>query len=233
MSETELSSSAIKSGCDYLNHMGLKQIGDILTEAKERGWRIALVLTALDLELQAVMAHLVGVTSVVGRDGTVCECGVYRESGQEWLVVLIETGAGNHAAQNAVTNAHIAFKPDLQIFVGVAGSRKKDVPIGSVVAASLVYSPYGGKYDETGFSARPREYHAHSRLLEVARKVRRDKKWAGRIRDLADRKLPILAEYPCAFPPIAEVAPAISTEAVSASKDSDLEALIAANGAPT
>lgn len=209
--------------------MALEAINELLSEAKTRGWRTALVLTALDLELQAVLAHLVAVKSVVGRDGTVYECGIFREGGQEWLVVLIETGAGNHAAQNAVTNAHILFEPDLQIFVGVAGSRKKDVPIGSVVAVSIVYSPYGGKYDEKGFSARPREFHAHSRLLEVARKVRRDKKWTERIRDLADRKLPIIADYPCGFPPIAEVAPAVSTEAVSASKTSELEALIAAN----
>jgi nucleoside phosphorylase len=223
----DASLGAIVGDFDYLRCMGLKAIGDLLAEAKARGWRIALVLTALDLELQAVMAHLVDVISVAGRDGNIYECGVFREDGQEWLVVLIETGAGNHAAQSAVTNAHIAFSPDLQIFVGVAGSRKKDVPIGSVVAASLVYSPYGGKYDEKGFSARPREYHAHSRLLEVARKVRRDKKWPERIRDLADRKLPIAEDYPCPLPPIAEVAPAISTEAVSASKESDLEALIA------
>ncbi|MFS0738685.1 hypothetical protein ABC347_16680 [Sphingomonas sp. 1P06PA] len=207
--------------------MALQGIGELLSEAKAWGWRTALVLTALDLELQAVLAHLVDVKSVVGRDGTIYECGIFRDVGQEWLVVLVETGAGNHAAQNAVTNAHILLEPDLQIFVGVAGSRKKDVPIGSVVAASLVYSPYGGKYDEKGFSARPREFHAHSRLLEVARKVRRDKKWSERIKDLADRKLPVLAEYPCGFPPLAEVAPAISTEAVSASKVSDLEALIA------
>ncbi|MDX7953473.1 hypothetical protein P7D22_20110 [Lichenihabitans sp. Uapishka_5] len=103
------------------------------------------MLTALDLELQAVLAHLVDVRSVVGRDGTFYECGIFREGGQEWLVVLVETGAGNHAAQNAVTNAHILLEPDLQIFLGVAGSRKKDVPIGSVVAASIVYSPYSGK----------------------------------------------------------------------------------------
>jgi nucleoside phosphorylase len=187
------------------------------------------VLTALDLELQAVLGHLVDIASVVGRDGTIYECGIFREGGHEWMVVLVETGAGNHEAQNAVTNAHVSLQPALQIFVGVAGSRKKDVPIGSVVAASIVYSPYGGKYDEKGFSARPRAFHAHTRLLEVARKVRRDKKWIERIKDPADGKLPILADYPCGFPPIAEVAPAVSTEAVSASKPSDLEVLIAGN----
>lgn len=209
--------------------MGIKPINDLLAEAKAKGWRTILVLTALDLELQAVLAHITDVSSVMGRDGAIYECGIFREAGQEWLVVLIETGAGNHESQNAVTNAHMALEPDLQIFVGVAGSRKKDVPIGSVVVASLVYTPYGGKYDENGFSARPREFRANSRLLEVARKVRRDKKWTERITDLSDRKLPLLADYPCDFPPLAVVAPAVSTEAVSASKDSDLETLIANN----
>lgn len=69
----------------------------------------------------------------------------------------------------------IDFEPELQIFVGIGGSRKEDVPIGSVVAAEHVYMPYSGKYGETGFSARPREFAADPQLLEVARKVRRDK----------------------------------------------------------
>jgi len=207
--------------------MALRPINELLAEAKSNGRRIALVLTALDLELQAVLAHLTEVVSVLGRNGTIYECGIFRDNGEEWLVVLVETGAGNHEAQNAVTNAHMVIEPDLQIFVGVAGSRKKDIPVGSVVAASLIYSPYGGKYDEEGFTARPREHHAHTRLLEAARKVRRDKKWIERIKELADRKLPLLADYPCDFPPIAEVAPAVSTEAVSASKTSDLELFIA------
>lgn len=95
--------------------------------------------------------------------------------GQDWLIVVAESGAGTHPAQNTVTNAHIDFEPELQIFVGIGGSRKEDVPIGSVVAAEHVYMPYSGKYGETGFSARPREFAADPQLLEVARKVRRDK----------------------------------------------------------
>lgn len=214
-------------GIAILARMGIIPINDLLVEAKAKGWKTVLILTALDLELQAVLAHITDVSSVMGRTGTIYECGFFREAGQEWLVVLVETGAGNHEAHNAVTNAHMVLEPDLQFFVGVAGSRKKDVPIGSVVAASIVYSPYAGKYDENGFSARPREYPANSRLLEVARKVRRDKKWTERITDLYDRKLPSLSNYPCAFPPLAEVAPAVSTESVLANKSSDLEALIA------
>lgn len=202
-------------------------VADIIAESKTRSRRTVLVVTALDLELQAVLAHVDEVVSVLGRDGGVYECGVFREGNQEWLVVTVETGAGNHPAQGVVTNAHIDFDPELQIFVGVAGSRKSDVPIGSVVAADHVYSPYGGKYDDKGLSARPREFQANPRLLNIARKVRRDKKWTTRIKDLADRKLPPFEDYPCDFPPLSTIAPAVSTEAVSASKEGELEALIA------
>jgi len=90
-------------------------------------------------------------------------------------IVVAESGAGTHPAQNTVTNAHIEFEPELQIFAGIGGSRKEDVPVGSVVAVDHVYMPYGGKYGENGFSARRREFAADPQLLEVARKVRRDK----------------------------------------------------------
>lgn len=207
--------------------MSSEAIANLIAESKRRSRRTVLVVTALDLELKAVLAHVEDVVSVMGRDGAIYECGIFWEGGQEWLVVMIETGAGNHSAQSAVTNAHIDFDFELQIFVGVAGSRKKDVPIGSVVAADHVYSPYGGKFDDKGYSSRPREFSATPRLLNVARKVRRDGKWTNRIRDLKDRKIPPFSDYPCVYPPLATIAPAVSTEAVSASKTSALEAHIA------
>jgi nucleoside phosphorylase len=155
--------------------MAIRLVEDVRREAKERSWRCALIVTALDLELQAVVAHMEPLASVKGRDGVIYECGIFWDVGQDWLIVVAESGAGTHPAQNTVTNAHIDFEPELQIFVGIGGSRKEDVPIGSVVAAEHVYMPYSGKYGETGFSARPREFAADPQLLEVARKVRRDK----------------------------------------------------------
>lgn len=203
-------------------------VDQVRAEAARRKLRIALVVTALDLELQAVVAHLTPYASVKGRDGAIYECGFFHDLGQDWLVIVAETGAGNHAAQSAVTNAHIQFDPELQIFVGVGGSRKVDVPIGSVVAADHVYMPYGGKYDKkTGFTGRPREFPAHPRILGVARKVRRDKAWINRIRDPADRALPERSAYPVAYPPLGHIAPAVSTESVVASKSGDLAEMIA------
>lgn len=212
--------------------MGLKPINDLFAEAKARKWRTVLVLTALDKELQAVLPHLNDITSVKGRDGAVYECGMFRDSGHEWLVVVVETGAGNQEAQSAAINAHIELgrrdaKPELQIFVGVAGSRKRDIPIGSVVATSRVYWPYSGKFGENGFSARPHAIDVNNRVLGAAKKVRRDKKWLNRITHLADRTIPPFDRYPCNFPPLAEIAPAVSVEAVLANPDSDLEAVLA------
>jgi nucleoside phosphorylase len=140
--------------------MAILLVEDVRRVAKERDWRCALIVTALDLELQAVVAHIEPLASVKGRDGAIYECGAFRDVGQDWFIVVAESGAGTHRAQNTVTNAHIDFEPELQIFVGIGGSRNEDVPVGSVVAADHVYWPYGGKYGENGFSSQPREFEA-------------------------------------------------------------------------
>jgi nucleoside phosphorylase/adenylate kinase family enzyme len=207
--------------------MTIMSVKDVLAVTRQRKLRLALVVTALELEFQAVLSHLNPLASVMGRSGAIYECGTFQEGGQEWLIIVVETGAGNHAAHNAVTNAHVDFEPEVQIFVGVGGSRKEDVPLGSVVAADHVYMPYSGKYDENGFSARPREFAAHPRLLSIARKVRRDRTWIDRIRNPANGILPTRDAYPVNFPPLGHVAPAVSTEAVLAHNRNDLANLIA------
>jgi hypothetical protein len=147
--------------------MPIMSVDEVRAEAARRNLRLAFVITALDLELQAVIAHLTLFASVRGRDGVIYECGLFHDVGQDWLVIVAETGAGTHPAQSVVTNAHMQFQSELQIFVGIGGSRKTDIPIGSVVAADHVYMPYGGKYDSNGFSARPRGFAAHPHLLEA------------------------------------------------------------------
>jgi hypothetical protein len=172
-----------KSKVGLSSAMPIMSPEEVLAEARKRKLRVALVVTALDLEMQAVLAHLEPLASVPGRDGAIYECGIFHDLDQDWLVVAAESGAGMHPAQGTVTIAHTHFEPEVQIFVGVGGSRKADVPIGSVVAAELVYMPYGGKYDAHGFSARPRDLPANPKLLGVARNVRRDGLWTQRIRN--------------------------------------------------
>lgn len=200
---------------------------EILEHAQSHGLRRALVVTALSLEMRAVRAHISQLGSVPGRSGAIYECGQFSADNSEWLVIVAESGAGNHPAQNIVTAAHVDFNEfEVVIFVGIAGSRKDEAPVGSVVASSYLYSPYSGKYDANGFSARPHSIPVDQHLVGCAKKVERDENWVERIKKPLKTKLPAEADYPQPFPPSAIVAPIVSTEAVSADPKSDLEKII-------
>ena len=152
----------------------------------------------------------------------------FRDPGQDWLVVVAETGTGNHPANSCVTHAHAIFDSlEVQIVVGVGGSRKSEAPLGTVVASEHVYVPYSGKYGPTGWSVRPRVFQIEPRLVGIARKVARDGEWPARIRDPLNGKLPPDDAYPMEMPPVGLVAPVASIEAVLNDPESELEALIA------
>ena len=92
-------------------------------------------MRTLKPEMQAVRAHLTHLASSSGRSGTVYECGQFTAEGQDWLVVVAECGPGNYLAQSVVTHALGDFGSfELVLFSGIAGSRKSDAPIGSVIA---------------------------------------------------------------------------------------------------
>src|SRR5688572_19815750 len=121
--------------------MVFKTPADIAANADEHGLRRILIVTALKPEMQAVRAHLAPLASSTGKSGTVYECGQFTAEGQDWLVVVAECGPGNHFAHSVVTFAQMDFGYfELVLFSGVAGSRKSDAPIGSVIAASQVYN---------------------------------------------------------------------------------------------
>ena len=202
-----------------------REIGEILEESEVRGigYR-ALIFTPLALEMDAVMAHLDRVGSCRGWKGRTYECGIFRGMAREWLVVVTQTGAGTHHALSAVETADRDFEEfDLQFVVGVGGSRKTDVPVGSVVASELVYWPYGGKYDEKGFSSRPRIVSTEERVLEIARKVQRDMTWQLRILGEDGETQVEPYDHHIEFPPRGIVAPSVSVEAVQADRGSPLE----------
>ena len=156
------------------------------------------------------------------------ECGVFSDPGGDWLVIVAETGAGTHPAQSAVTYAHLLFTQfEVQLFVGIGGSRKSEAPLGSVVASNHVYMPYGGKYAEGALSNRPRTFQVDPRLVQIAMKVCRDKIWTTRIRGPEGGNLPSHDACRMDFPPIGLVAPIASLEAVLADPDSELAGLIA------
>jgi nucleoside phosphorylase len=197
----------------------------LIEYAKKHRLRRVLVVTALPIETQAVRAHIKQLASIMGRAGTIYECGQFSTAGEEWLVVVAESGAGTHPAQGIVTNAHIDFEAfEIVAFVGVAGSRKKEAPVGSVVASRVVYYAHSGKHDaEHGFTYRPRSFPITPRLVSIAVKIERDRKWSSRVLPPLHVELPGEDKYPKPVPPNALVAPIISVEAVSADPNSELE----------
>jgi hypothetical protein len=113
---------------------------EVLAKADAADWRRVLIVTALPLEMAAVRKFTKHIASCQSRDGNVFELGHFVGSGSDWLVVVGESGAGNHQASQMVTHACSQFGPfELIALVGVAATRKADdAPIGSVVAAEHV-----------------------------------------------------------------------------------------------
>jgi nucleoside phosphorylase len=123
----------------------------------------AVVVTALPVEFSAVCEHLEGRKEDTHPQGTVYERGLFRPGvGREWEVVVVEIGAGNPAAAAEVERAITYCRPNVVLFVGVAGGLK-DVAIGDVVAASKVYSYEFGK-ESAGFKPRPASHDSNYRL---------------------------------------------------------------------
>src|ERR1700730_1090885 len=111
-----------------------------------------LMVTALEVEWRAVVAHLAQITEKKGPEGTIYTVGRF-EDGLGWDVFVVEAGPGNARSAAETTRGCNTFRPDIVVFVGVAGSLKADVKLGHVVVGSLVLSYEGGK-DEATFLPR-------------------------------------------------------------------------------
>ncbi len=204
---------------------------EVLAKADDSGLRRVLVVTALPLEMAAVRKFTKHIASCQSRDGNVFELGHFVGSGSDWLVVVGESGAGNHQASQMVTHACSQFGPfELIVLVGVAATRKADdAPIGSVVAAEHVYWPYVGKYKEGEFQGRPRDIPINRQLLGLVKKVARDERWHERLVPPYGGIIPKDDLYPKPFPPTAKIAQIVSVESVSTDADSSLENHITAD----
>ena len=133
---------------------------------------IAVILTALPVEYDAVRPYLAARKKVVLKDGTRLEQG--RLDGSPWTVALAELGKG------ALTTAILAkqiineLKPQALLFVGVAGGLKDDLQLGDVVVGTKVYAVQGGKITPEGQLERPEGWHGSHALVQAARDALRD-----------------------------------------------------------
>src|SRR4051812_38445462 len=140
----------------------------------------AMILTALRVEYNAVRPYLSRIREETNK-GTVYEIGTFTAERWLWEIGIAEVGAGNATAALEAERAIDHLKPDVVLFIGVAGG-VKDVSIGDVVAATKVYGYESGKVGDKGFLARPDVGESSHRLVQRAKAEGRRKGWLHRIR---------------------------------------------------
>lgn len=127
---------------------------------------MVVVLTALDLEYQAVRSLLTTPERRRHPGGTLFEVGLLPESGCS--LAIVRTGPGNTASALIAERAIAMFQPLALLFVGIAGALTDDIELGDVVVATKVYAFHGGRDDDKGFLARPQTWNAPHELEQLA-----------------------------------------------------------------
>lgn len=177
----------------------------------------AVILTALPVEYLAVRTPLSDLREEMHPQGTIYERGTFTANGHTWEVGIAEVGAGNAGAAVEAERAIAYFKPDILLFVGIAGGIK-DVAIGDVVAATDVYSYESGKAgDGQEFAVRPKAGKSSYAIIQRAKAEARKGDWLQRISPTVTRK------------PKVHIAPIAAGEKVIASRESDLFQFIREN----
>lgn len=115
--------------------------------------RLAVIITALPLEREAVQQHIRNVREEPEHRGSIYRRGIFDELSEPWDVVVAEIGAGNTNAAAEVVRIIDHYSPQVALFVGIAGALK-DLKHGDVVASTKVYQYDSGK-DEEEFRSRP------------------------------------------------------------------------------
>ncbi len=140
-----------------------------------KGRRSAIVLTALNVETQAVLRHLSDVREETVR-GTVFHVGRFNE----WVVAVAECGEGNVQAAATVERGIAHFQTEVALFVGVAGGIK-DVSIGDALVSNKIYGYERGKDTGDGFKPRPAVHLSAYTLEQRARAIKLGQDWRRRL----------------------------------------------------
>jgi len=138
----------------------------------------AVILTALPVEFRAVRSHLQGLAGETHK-GTSYEHGIFSTDTCRWDITIVQAGVGNAPTATQTERAINRFKPDVALFVGVAGG-VKDVSIGDVVVATKAFCYSSGKAADT-FLPRPDVALATFRMEQRALSVDRNDDWLMRI----------------------------------------------------
>ncbi|MFJ5220564.1 hypothetical protein ACIP98_38520 [Streptomyces sp. NPDC088354] len=156
---------------------------DAASSRDEREHRVrprmtTVIFTALQLEYEAVAAHLPDRRP--GRVRTTrFEVAAFAGERADWTVHIAELGIGNNRTAIETAVAIAELRPDLMLFVGVAASVKPDdLVLGDVVVAERVYDLHAGKdaWDEAEgpvHLTRALSFPAADGVMSLAKTVRR------------------------------------------------------------
>lgn len=147
--------------------------------------RPVLVLTAGELEHQAVGAHLTGLRRHAHPAGTFFAAG--HLPGGEGEIILARTGAGGAGPAALAERAMSTFGPLALLFAGLAGAIGDDVRLGDVVVATRVYARNGGNQDGAGVV---RAWDAPHELEQHAQRITLARSWARFLPAAAPGRLP-------------------------------------------
>ncbi|MER5475638.1 5'-methylthioadenosine/S-adenosylhomocysteine nucleosidase [Streptomyces sp. NPDC002734] len=136
---------------------------------------MVVILTALNLEYEAVRRKLAGPRLHLHQHGTRFEVGTVR--GTSCRVALGLTNKGNHSAAVIAERAVQEFSPAAVLFVGVAGALWDTARLGDVVVATHVYAYHGGTSEDDGLKARPRVWEAPHAISQLASHLARVNDW--------------------------------------------------------
>jgi len=141
---------------------------------------LVVILTALNLEHDAVRERLVDTELHYHPKGTLFETGTIR--GTRHRVALSLVGKGNHASAVLAERAVDEFAPVAVLFAGVAGGLRKTARLGDVVIASHVYAYHGGTSQDDGLKSRPRVWEISHGIQQIAGLLSRTGGWADPVR---------------------------------------------------
>lgn len=179
--------------------------------------KCAVILTALPCEYNAVRSHLTNLKEETHLKGNVYERGLFVSQYSSLEIGIVQVRKGNVKAGVQTERAIAHFKPNILLFVGIAGGLK-DVNLGDVVAAEKVYGYESGKAKTSSFEPRPDIGIPSFRLIERAQAEGRKDDWLQQI----NGGIPL--SVPHAF-----VGPIAAGEKVIASKRSSIYKFLKTN----
>ncbi|MEV7244902.1 hypothetical protein AB0N92_27175 [Streptomyces sp. NPDC093248] len=146
----------------------------------------AFVLTAIECEYRAVVAHLEPGRDRRTADGAVHEIGHFAGHHGRLTVGVQLAGPGNELAAVLAERAIARLRPSVLLLVGVAGGRK-DARLGDVVVADTVYGYESGRDERDAFRPRIKSWPSAFALVQRARLVAADRHWQRRVEPPPER----------------------------------------------